>query len=100
MEKCCDFPDQHCEEVWLKECTTRPKINCTLTHHETCFFFEEETTKYEEIECLDDDYCTDHHYCEDYWWCKVCDDDTECFKTKEEYHQANTNENYHIENKN
>ena len=99
VDKCCDFPDQQCEEVWLKECITRPKINCTWTNHETCFFFEEEINKYEKIDCLDGEHCTDHHQCEDYWWCKVCDNDNECFKTKEEYHQANTKEDYHIENK-
>lgn len=90
VEKCCDFPDQQCDEVWLEECIIRPKINCTWTEHETCFFFEEDIIKHEKIDCeMDGDHCIAKKHCEDVWWCKVCKgDDNECYKTKNDYHLA------------
>ena len=86
VEKCCDFPDQQCDEVWLEECIIRPKIDCTWTEHETCFFFNQEVTKHDKIECEESTHCEPHEVCKPVWWCKVCDGtDNTCYKTKDDY---------------
>jgi hypothetical protein len=81
--KCCDFPEEQCQEVWLEECIIRPKINCTWNEYETCFFTTEIITKYEKIPCIATEQC--EYVCHDRWWCKECEHDKQCYKNKEDY---------------